>query len=499
MEPITLLDAARQVLIYMAPLIAGGALAKIGEDLTDTSLHLLDRAWSLVQGRLAEHPKASIKLAAYKADPEDAQQRQVVEGEVVRIFETDPVASQELIALAREIVALQPRTQQQGSRSVTATGNARIGLINQGDVAGDFHAGPIDMRSKTFLGVGNRQAAPVPSAQPTTEPVALPETLSADGVHFTYGHALIIGISSYKNPNYTVRNNTTTNDARALANLLRDPQRAAYPDDQVQVLLDAKATRARILDELEALAHRLASAPGSTALIFFAGHGWQAGGSYALHPYDGEVANLATTGITAELFHKAIAKIRTHARRLVVVLNCCHAGGVGDDVLGAEAGETAPPPDFYRPLVAGSGQVVISSSRPGQKSGARSRTNPQHTTFGAYLLTGLAGGAPGDGRGIGVFELFSYLRITVPADARKLTYLNQPLVQEPLFYASQLDDNIAVALRPAASAGTLGSDESAITRLIELELAIEAADGVAAPDLLAERDAILTRLTQTAG
>jgi hypothetical protein len=151
MEPITLLDAARQVLLYMAPLIAGGALAKIGEDLTDTSLHLLDRAWSLVQGRLADDRKARSKLASYETDPEDAQQRQVVEGEVVRVFQADAEASQALLALAREIAALQPRTQQEGNRSVTVTGNAKIGLVNQGNVAGDFHAGPIDMRSKTFL------------------------------------------------------------------------------------------------------------------------------------------------------------------------------------------------------------------------------------------------------------------------------------------------------------------------------------------------------------
>ena len=45
------------------------------------------------------------------------------------------------------------------------------------------------------------------------------------------------------------------------------------------VLLDATATKARILAELEALAQHLAGAPGGTALICFAGHGEPVAGS----------------------------------------------------------------------------------------------------------------------------------------------------------------------------------------------------------------------------
>ncbi|MBX0330744.1 hypothetical protein K2Z83_24105 [Oscillochloris sp. ZM17-4] len=42
-EPKDLAEAARQVLVYIAPLIAGGALAKIGEDTADTATELLGR------------------------------------------------------------------------------------------------------------------------------------------------------------------------------------------------------------------------------------------------------------------------------------------------------------------------------------------------------------------------------------------------------------------------------------------------------------------------
>ena len=373
------------------------------------------------------------------------------------------------------------------------------GTVRQGQQAKNITGG-----SQVATGVRKPRdpAPPAPSAsapQPTPPPedrAPLPATLSADGVHFSYGHALIIGVGAYQHPSLRAVG-TVTNDARALAALLRDPQRAAYPDDQVTVLRDTTATKARILAELEALAQRLAGAPGGTALICFAGHGEPVAGSYALLPYDADPQQLAATAITAEAFHRAIATIRTHAKRLVVLLNCCHAGGVGDEVL--EAGteslaDAAPPPEFYRPLAVGSGQVVISSSRPEQKSGARSQHRSQHTTFGAHLLSALEGAASGQGPGIGVFELFTHLRASVPADARSIVYRNAPLVQEPLFYASQLDDNVAVALRPAVAPGTLGTDDDLAARLVALELQVEAQGDAVSAALLRERDTLLDRI-----
>ena len=113
-----------------------------------------------------------------------------------------------------------------------------------------------------------------------------------------------------------------------------------------------------------------------------------------------------------------------------MLLNCCHSGGVGDAVLDEttnQAAGDAPPLDFYQPLVAGSGQVVISAARPWQKAGASAPATPAHTLFGARLLDGLRGQAPGAAPGIGVFALFSYLSTQVPADARQIIYQAKPL------------------------------------------------------------------------
>ncbi len=493
----TLAEAARQVLIYIVPLIAAGALAKIGEDASDTATELLGRAWDTLARRFRGHDEAEAALTLFKAKPQDKARQHIIEAQVIERFEADPAAAAELLALAQAIAAMSPPAAPSRQHTQTIGDQANVGVAIAGDHHGNLTIGSLDMsRNK---GVPPAAPASAPAASPV---VVAPRqrvddpTLSADGVHFSYGHALIIGVGTYQDRR--IRSvPTTANDARAVASLLRDPHLAAYPDAQVRVLLDAKASRTNILDALEDLANRVGD---GTALIFFAGHGAPVGADYALLPYDADLNDLATTALTTEVFQQRVAKIRAKAKRLIVLLNCCHAGGVGDTVLGADpdgfSGD-APPADFYRPLAVGSGQVVISSSRPTQKSGAVSQTNPAHTPFGAQLLAALRGKAPGAGAGVGIFELFAYLRAQVPADARHIWYHGGPLVQEPLFYASQLDDNLAVALRPGWQSGTLGDDTLSLAmRLAELELAAEAGALTAAQ--MAERDLLLTRLVDGA-
>ncbi|RRR70911.1 MAG: caspase family protein [Candidatus Viridilinea halotolerans] len=417
----------------------------------------------------------------------------------------------ELARLERAALGIGSMVDQSGQTGgVSAgTGNQFTGPTHIGDrfkgskisgpVIGNVQSGrdtPIAGGDQTIIQRSGEPVAPTPPASPVSAvaprtPIADP-TLSADGIHFSFGHALVIGVGQYRDPGIP-NVATTANDARVLGALLRDPQAAAYPDAQVRVLVDAKATRTSITAALSELAQR---AVGGTALIFFAGHGEAVDGSYCLLPSDADVHRLAATSIDAALFHQLVAEVRSQAKRLVVLLNCCHAGGVGDAVLdasGALLSGSAPPTDFYRPLAVGSGQVVISSSRPAQKAGARSHANPQHTTFGTHLLAALRGNVPGDGPAVRVFELFAALCASVPADARHINYQGAPLQQEPLFYASQLDDNLAVALRPGWQGGTLSSDvQHQAHRLVELELQMERTNSD--PVLRGERDALLRAL-----
>jgi uncharacterized caspase-like protein len=386
------------------------------------------------------------------------------------------------------------------THQVHVSGNAQVVQAIAGDVQGGLTVGPIDFSRKTIVapsrpaGTSQSHSPATPTARPP-----LPATLSADGEHFTYGHALLIGVGTYQRDSLSVA--TTAADATRLGELLHDPQVAGYPTDQVRVLVDAEATRAGILAALDAFAQQLANGRSATALIFFAGHGKQHDSGYYLLPHDYTPEDIAGSAIGAADFHAKIDIIRQHAQKLIVLLNCCHSGGISDAVLDDTAGETAgdtPPADFYQPLAAGGGQVVISAARPWQKAGAGSSIAPQHTLFGAHLLEALRGQAPGDAPGIGVFELFSYLSAQVPVDAKQIIYKNQPLAQEPLLYAHQLDANIAVALRPNWQGGTLDTglaDTIEELAQVEIELAGYACEVDAPPQLRARRDELLAQLS----
>jgi hypothetical protein len=272
----------------------------------------------------------------------------------------------------------------------------------------------------------------------------------------------------------------------------------------VQVLTSADATRGAIFQALDGLAKDLAHAPrdpaGPTAVIFFAGHGKRVGNRYYLLPHDYDSSRLTDTVIDAASFRSMVEQIAAYAERLLVILNCCHAGGIGGAVLD-DAGEAeafdAPPPEFYEPLARGSGQVVVSSSKAAEYSGAISSVDPRHTTFGAQLLSALRGAAPGQGAGIGIFDLFAHLSARVPPDAATITYKGRPAAQHPLFYASSVDQNFAVALRPGWQGDTLDVTLSeTIQRLAEIEVALAqySSESAAPEELVAERDGLLARL-----
>ncbi|MBX0331482.1 hypothetical protein K2Z83_27905, partial [Oscillochloris sp. ZM17-4] len=190
-----LTEAARQVLLYIAPLIAGGALAKVGEDATDTATELLGRVWDALGRRFRGHDEAEAALTLFKAKPQNEARRQIIEAQVIERFEADPAAAAELIALATSIAALSPPAAPQSQHNQIIGGNANVGTALAGDLHGNLTIGSLDQsRNK---GTGDPRGRPPVTSAPARP--AFPDTLSADGVHFSFGHALIIGVGSYAN------------------------------------------------------------------------------------------------------------------------------------------------------------------------------------------------------------------------------------------------------------------------------------------------------------
>ncbi|PYP83337.1 MAG: hypothetical protein DMF61_23380 [Blastocatellia bacterium AA13] len=251
-------------------------------------------------------------------------------------------------------------------------------------------------------------------------------------------HALLIGIGKYKYQEQGLAElPSCPNDLRELASLLTDSQKSGYLHQNVSVLSGKEATKKKIESELAKLSKR--TNEDSTVFIYFSGHGGRVkrarGVRTYLCPFDCDPDHLADTGISGEGFSNALSAIK--ARKLLVILDTCHAAGSA--TLREIGGETWHPgidKSYLETLAAGSGRVVIASSKADQPSYNHPTAN--HGLFTWHLLEGLRGKASirGDGR-VNVLDLFYHISEEVRGA--------QP-GQEPVLQVKDLDDNFAIAL-----------------------------------------------------
>lgn len=257
-------------------------------------------------------------------------------------------------------------------------------------------------------------------------------------------HALCIGVADYLHVGKLAL--APTYDATDLAALLNDHARGGYRPDSVHLLLNGEATRAAILAALDELAGR--TGPESTVFLSFAGHGDRsAGGPHAteyLLPVDARNHSdevLAASALSTAELAERLRAIR--ARKLLLVLDCCHAGGIGS-LRGESRDASGPTPGLSNEaltlLSQGRGRALFLAARatepavqlPGDRNGL----------FTKHLLAGLRGGAVCTGGLVRVFDLFEYVQRNVQGECS---------TQHPVFKA-ELEENFPIARCPAPPA-----------------------------------------------
>jgi serine/threonine protein kinase len=194
------------------------------------------------------------------------------------------------------------------------------------------------------------------------------------------GHALVVGVGDDL-PN-------TVDDAIGLANILKDPERCAYPSDQVHLLVGPDANRDAVLSTLDALAQSTDSQ--STVVVYFSGHGYQVtsseGASHYLMPHGYDVGRLGETAISGRIFTEKLQSIPS--QKLVVLLDCCHAGGMHRiKAPGLQLKKSPVPPEARDLLASGKGRVLIASSREDELSFA----GKPYSVFTLALIEALCG------------------------------------------------------------------------------------------------------------
>ncbi len=261
--------------------------------------------------------------------------------------------------------------------------------------------------------------------------------------------ALVIGIANYQHVRKLPE--SVLNDARDIHGLLIDAAHCGYQPANVQLILDGQATQSAIRQALADLRQHTNS--DSTVFIYISSHG----GRIESGPHTGEyllpvnvdntsAQSIAETAISGAEFTQALRAVA--ARKVVVIFDCCHAGGIGQpkDATAPEI-KAGFSDSYYELLQQGRGRAILASSRNTESSWVF--PNAQNSLFTKHLLAGLKGGIASDDGLIRIFDLFEYVQPRVTAD--------QPR-QHPIFKA-ELEENFPVALYLGGQKGVVPKDQ----------------------------------------
>lgn len=253
---------------------------------------------------------------------------------------------------------------------------------------------------------------------------------------FDHGYALLIGVNAHSVREWALPD--VEKDVTALGEVLRHPERCAYPAANVRTLTGTAATHEGILDGLRWIRQRLQTDRDATAVIYYTGHGWRddprTPAEYYLIPYD-TTTDVQSSALRATEFAAEIDTIQP--QRLLVILDCCHAGGMdvkevgllprgyvsavtppallmGDDA----SVRFTPGAKGLEALAQGRGRAVLSASTGEQRSFIRK--DRRMSIFTYHLIEALTGHAqPQEGaREVLVSDVISYVTRKVPESAQ---------------------------------------------------------------------------------
>lgn len=227
--------------------------------------------------------------------------------------------------------------------------------------------------------------------------------------------AVVIGVSRYQDSRIAGLR-YASEDARAFYDLLVSQQAGGYAPARVKLLLDSEATVQGIRNALfnwlkQALEEDMVT-------IYFAGHGSpespDSPNNLFLLPYDARYDDITTSGFPMWDIETALKRF-IRAKKVVVIADACHSGGVGQSYDIARRGDRGV---VVNPISAsiqnlsqlGDGIVVISASDDKQLSQEGQKWGGGHGVFTYYLLKGLGGDADYNGDGhVTLGEIIPYL------------------------------------------------------------------------------------------
>jgi len=258
------------------------------------------------------------------------------------------------------------------------------------------------------------------SIKPQIEPAVKLETSTSDDTAATRSSvradrpirdkwAIIVGISNFEDPKIP-KLQYSAKDAIDFYKFLE--KTGNFKRDHMRLLLNEKATQRRILTELATLfLHRVAE-PDDLVVVFFSTHGSPTeegpGGNNYLVAYDTSIDELFATGVSMQAIMSTL-KDRINSDRILLVLDACHSGAT---TVGAKGMSRAANFDAEA-LAQGSGQLVICSSEPAERSWESKRA--PNGVFTKKLMEGLTKNGPNTR----LADAFSYLQSQVQKEVKE--------------------------------------------------------------------------------
>jgi uncharacterized caspase-like protein len=227
--------------------------------------------------------------------------------------------------------------------------------------------------------------------------------------------AVIIGVSNYEDSQIPSLRYADA-DAMMFYDWLISPQGGRYAPSRVKLLVNEKATGRNIKNALFVWLKQ--ALEEDVVVIYFAGHGSpespDAPQNLFLLPYDTHHDNIASTGFPMWDVETALKRF-IMAKRVIVLADACHSGGVGKSFDMARRGSRSlkinPINSGLQSLSRiGEGVCVISASDDKQFSQENRKWNGGHGVFTHFLIKGLKGDADYNKDGtVSLGELIPYL------------------------------------------------------------------------------------------
>src|SRR6185436_5423169 len=213
-------------------------------------------------------------------------------------------------------------------------------------------------------------------------------------------YSVLVGIDQYKQLSPLV---CSTNDVLDMAEVLGASSDPAH----FKVLTNAAATKKAILEKLVWLSRNARS--GDTAIVCFSGHGGRtssaANDQAFFCPVEASPKDLKKTCISSAELTTALRAIKSD--RLVVLLDTCYAGGLGEPRFSGAQLNVGLNSRDVDDLIEGRGRVIMAASRPDES--AWEMREKRNGVFTAYVLRALRGEAARADGTIWVTDLFSYV------------------------------------------------------------------------------------------